>query len=84
MGQVAGLGVCVMFPDGVGCQVNLQVALVDGHFVFVAKDGGNFFQWQAIGVGEQEPHHCCSDGTGNDEAQVKLPADVDEGCVISC
>lgn len=52
------------------CQVDFNISLIDGNLIFVTEDCGNFFQWQALGVWEVEPHDETTDNSWDDEAEV--------------
>lgn len=71
----------MMINNGVAVLVNLNLPLVDSDFVRVAEDGGDFFQREAIGVGEREEHDHAADGAGDEKDEVEFPADGPNRCV---
>lgn len=56
--------------------VDLDLALIDSHFVCVAEDCGNLFEWHTSSIREKDPDHNSADTAWNDECEVELPSNV--------
>jgi len=76
MGCIGPLDSCMVIHDCMGCKVDLNVSLVNRNLIGIPEYRRNFFQGQAICVREPNPHDDSTDGSGNDEAEVKLPVNL--------
>ncbi len=63
----------MMIDDTVGSMVDLNLSLVNGDLVCVAKDRSNFFQRQEPSVRESEEHNEAANESEEDEEQIELP-----------
>jgi len=55
--------------------MDVNLSLVDSNLIFITKNRCDFFKRKAFCVREEDPDNDSSDGTGNDEAEIELPAD---------
>jgi hypothetical protein len=55
--------------------IDLDITLIDGNLVSVAKDSCNFFQREAFGIREEEEHDESTNGSRDNETQVEFPPD---------
>ena len=59
--------------------IDLDLGLVDGHVLLVPEDGRDLLERETPRVGPEEPHADATEGAGDDEREVELPADVPRG-----
>lgn len=55
--------------------LDINITLVDSHFVYIAENRRDFLERYALYVREEEEYDGRADSTGNDEAEVEFPAD---------
>lgn len=59
--------------------INLDFRHIDSHVSPVPKNRRHLLQGQSSRVRPEKPHARPTDGAGDDEAEVELPADAHEG-----
>jgi hypothetical protein len=59
-------------------RINLNLSLVNCHFILITEDCSNFFERQAASIGPKEENADATKDTRDDESEVELPSDVSE------
>jgi hypothetical protein len=68
----------MVVSNGMRCRLDLELVLVDGHLVLVAKHGGDFLERDASRVGPVSQYDHPTDESTNDENEKVFPTDIPE------